>query len=429
MTSRFSKFFAVFLSFLGFLFTVQPGLAQTSFSGVVAFGDSLTDAGNNGLSTNTVAQSGRGYNGTWAMQLSAKLGYTLTPSNSGGTDFAVAGQNTTEIAAQVSTYLSGVGGQASPTTLYLMLGGINDWWGDQPSAQASANRLNNAIVSLISAGAKYIMWVNMISPDLSPSLTTNTAFIQNVVYFNAQWAADVVALRSSYPGVTVFAIDEYRQWQLLGANAAVFGINTSQGFTTAPASVPGSLASGSPNADMFSSWDGGHPTTWVHSITASDCYAALTGVPVNGTYNIANLYSGLNLDTVSQSTSNGAVVDQATPNSSSSTQKWDLINFSMSPNQYVVINDSNGRLLDVYGQVTSSGATVDVWDNNFGSNQRWTISTASGGDIITGVQSGNVLDVYAFSTANGGTVDMWASNGGANQMWLFNRLDQSPQPK
>ena len=180
----------------------------------------------------------------------------------------------------------------------------------------------------------------------------------------------------------------------------------------------------------ITTWDGKHPTTFFHSIIAANCYAALTGTPVAGTYNIANLNSGLDLDTVNGSTSNGAVVDQATPNSNSATQKWDLINLGMSPNQYMVVNDSNGRLLDVYGGATNNGAAVVVWDSNRGANQGWIISPASSGSYtLTGQQSGNVLDVYGFSTANGGTVNMWAPNGGANQKWLLQRLDQSPQPK
>ena len=230
--------------FLGFPLTVAPGFAQPNFSGVVAFGDSLTDAGNvgpnNGMSTNTQAQSGRGYAGTWAVQLAAQLGFNLTASNSGGTNFAVGGQNSLQIVDQVNnSYLSSVGGKASPTTLYLMLGGINDWWGDEPSARASANNLNNAIVSLINAGAKYIVWVNMISADTSPGLQGSgyVNFRNNVGYFLDQWATDVANLRSSYPGVTIYAIDEYRQDQLLGANAGAFDINTSVGFTQADASV------------------------------------------------------------------------------------------------------------------------------------------------------------------------------------------------
>ena len=163
MTSRFSKLFAVFL---GFLLTAQPGFAQTSFSTVVAFGDSITDAGNFFLSTNTAAQSGRGYYGTWAMQLAAKLGYNLTPSNSGGTDFAVAGQNTAQTQSQVVSYLSGVGGVASPTALYAVVAGINDLGGGNSSnvdaiAVAAADNLKNAIITLINAGAKNIIWMNL----------------------------------------------------------------------------------------------------------------------------------------------------------------------------------------------------------------------------------------------------------------------------
>ena len=435
MTSRFSKLFVVFL---GFLLTVQPGFAQTSFSAVVAFGDSLTDAGNFFLSTNTAAQSGRGYSGTWAMQLAAKLGYNLTPSNSGGTDFAVAGQNTAQTQSQVVSYLSGVGGVASPTALYGVVAGINDLGGGNSSnvdaiAVAAADNLKNAIITLINAGAKNIIWMNLPSMQLSPDLQGNAVMIQGVATFNAQWATDIAALRSSYPSVNLIALDVYTEWQLLAKGVSfVFGysINSSQGFTQAPASVPHSAASSNPDADYFTTWDGKHPTTFFHSIIAANCYAALTGTPVAGTYNIANLNSGLDLDTVGGSTSNGATVDQATPNSNSATQKWDLINLGMSPNQYMVVNDSNGRLLDVYGGATNNGAAVVVWDSNRGANQQWIISPASSGSYtLTGQQSGNVLDVYGFSTANGGTVNMWAPNGGANQKWLLQRLDQSPQPK
>ena len=437
MTSRSSKLLAAFLLVLGFPLTVAPGFAQPNFSGVVAFGDSLTDAGNvgnnNGLSTNSQNQSGRGYGGTWAVQLAAQLGYNLTASNSGGTDFAVGGQNSAQIVDQVNnSYLSGVGGKASPTTLYLMLGGINDWWGDEPSARASANNLNNAIVSLINAGAKYIVWVNMISADTSPGLQGSgyVNFRNNVGYFLDQWATDVANLRSSYPGVTIYAIDEYRQDQLLGANAGAFDINTSVGFTQADASVRGAQASDSPNADLFSSWDGGHPTTWMHFITASNCYAAITGLPVDGSYNIVNLNSGINLDTVNQSTSNGTLVDQATPNSNSATQQWDVISAGMSPNIYLLINHASGRLLEVYGQATNSGAAVDIWDNTYNPNQRWIVTGSNSGSYtVTGQQSGNNLEVWGFWVTNGAAVDVWAPTGGANQGWLFNRLDQSPQPK
>jgi len=102
----------------------------------------------------------------------------------------------------------------------------------------------------------------------------------------------------------------------------------------------------------------------------------------------------------------------------------------MSPNQYLVVNDSNGRLLDVSGGATNNGAAVIVWDSNLGANQQWGISPASSGSYtLTGLQSGNVLDVYGSWTTSGATVDMWSPNGGANQKWLLQRLDQSPQPK
>ena len=419
---------------LAFLLTALPIFAQTSYSGVVAFGDSLSDAGNIQLSTNTQSQSGQGIGGTWVMQLAAKLGYTMTPSNSGGTDFARGGSTTSELPSQISSYLSTTGGSASPTALYTVLSAANDLFGANSSnvdtvANTAADNDKAAIIMLINAGAKTIIWPNMISGGLSPSLQGNTVAAEAIREFNVKWAIDVAALQSAYPGVRLIALDEYKQWQLLAANPSAYNITyTTQGFTTAPASVPHSAASSNPDADYFSSWDGGHPTTYIHSFTAANAYQALMGGLTDGTYQVANVNSGLNLDTVGEASTDGVAVDQATANANAVSQKWNLVSYG-GANQYLLMNAENGRALDVYGGSTSSGATVDIWDSNGASNQRWTITANSSGKyIITGVQSGNVLEVYGFSTSSGGTVDMWSPNGGTNQQWQLTAIPVPAQP-
>ncbi len=73
----------------------------SAYTTLFAFGDSLSDAGNLYILSNHLAPAppyvgGHFSNGpTWVEDLSVKLGLgTLTPSLSGGTDFAVGGATT-----------------------------------------------------------------------------------------------------------------------------------------------------------------------------------------------------------------------------------------------------------------------------------------------------------------------------------------------
>jgi len=129
------------------LITLLIPTSQSSagpFTGIVAFGDSLSDAGNVFLATGGAIPAppyvgGHFSNGpTWVERLSQNLGLgVLRPSLAGGTDFAfgsaVTGNSVPGITSlvpnitqQVGLFLSTTGGVAAPSNLYTMWIGSDD---------------------------------------------------------------------------------------------------------------------------------------------------------------------------------------------------------------------------------------------------------------------------------------------------------------
>jgi outer membrane lipase/esterase len=120
------------------------------YNSLVVFGDSLSDNGNNAsaglydptqiitgntyVPTNTYAAKTYSNGPVWATDAAAKLGVTLAPSTSGGTDFAYGGATTGPVVSnfpfslltQANQYLGVTGGVASPNALYVIAGGGND---------------------------------------------------------------------------------------------------------------------------------------------------------------------------------------------------------------------------------------------------------------------------------------------------------------
>jgi hypothetical protein len=134
----------------------------------------------------------------------------------------------------------------------------------------------------------------------------------------------------------------------------------------------------------------------------------------DGTYKIVSLNSGLALDVIGQSTTNGSGVQQWGYNGGGN-QKWTVTN--VGGGQYTITGVQSGRVLDVSGHSVADGTPVIIWDNNGGSNQRWSINPSAG--TIQGIQSGKMLDVKGVSTVLGALVQIWHANGGKNQQWTI----------
>ena len=304
------------------------------FSADVVFGDSLSDTGNlaDALSHNFPSPpffNDSFTNGPVAVQvMAARLGLPLSASlfpTAGkdihglgitpGTNFAVAASTAgtsiptgtspsqgvpgLNLGAQIGAFLTGTGGVAPSSALYTVFIGGND-------VRTAAHQGNAAYVTdgvqselqglatLVGAGAKNLLVVNVPNVGLIPEFTTYspagqaaaaTAFSMS---YNAQLAAGVSALVAANPSDNIKLFDLYSFNNDIAANPGSLGItNNTQacyisygGVTNNnplvinPACGPIDPVTGqAANIGQFQYWDPIHPTVQVHAAFGNALYA------------------------------------------------------------------------------------------------------------------------------------------------------------
>ncbi len=221
---------------------------------------------------------GRYSNGpVWVDYLAAKLGVPdPQPSLAGGTNYAYGGAtagdlnpNVPNLGQQVQAYLA-TSPKADPKAVYAVWMGSNDFGDGQTDPSIPAGRVDNALSTLVAAGARTVLVSNLgpsgITPlELHGGRTTPDALI---VQFNADLAADVQALRASNPGVRIALVDLYSNTKALLSDPAAYGITnvTDEGILAAPGT----------DLSQYLWWDGTHPTTAAHALIADGARAALS---------------------------------------------------------------------------------------------------------------------------------------------------------
>jgi outer membrane lipase/esterase len=272
------RFFSLRFALIGFLAAAPlPATAAGLFTGLYAFGDSLTDTGNTNLATagalpGAAFHSGRYSNGpVWLESLAGHLGLAgPTPSLTGGRDHAWAGAYTLSggsvpsISQQAANFV-GKGGTFLPTDLVVLWGGANDFLlGGQTNPAIPAGNLAGIISTLAGAGAKTILLTNL--PDLGDTpelLFTGSAaaiagFSQLSAGFNFSLYSQITPLETSL-GINIIELDVFGIGKELKTNPA-FGFTN----TTQSALLTGNAA----NAGQYLYWDTVHPTSRVHDIFA-----------------------------------------------------------------------------------------------------------------------------------------------------------------
>jgi phospholipase/lecithinase/hemolysin len=304
--------------------------AQTTFSSVVVFGDSLSDTGNvahvtgsafgvrypgdnvllgfdytdgrftDGKDTQPAAAA---YLGVWAEQLALSFPSKIVLKNSldGGTDYAygdattqdgtttltatIAGQTVgikiNNMGQQVTDYLA-----TNPTpnaqTLYILWGGANDLYADDSMAgvQAAVQREIALMQRLINAGA-----TNFMVPNLPPlggvpeyaSGSSSAALNAAAASFAAQLAQGLAALKisaaASGTSINIYPVDVFSLFAKVVGNPMALGFGN--------LSSPAQNVSGSP--DSYLSWDGLHPTTTGHHFIAASAANLLTPLAASST--------------------------------------------------------------------------------------------------------------------------------------------------
>lgn len=275
---------------------LSHGVAAAQFNGFYFFGDSLSDAG----SFKPVLPPGTGKFTTnpgpvWTEVFAQRYGFTATPANQGGNDYAEGGARVTQlpgvpdvpptgtatpVAAQVQNFLGK--GAVNSGALYSVWAGSDDVFFQlgllatgTPPAQVQANlalaatQLVQQVGALSNAGARYIIVFNLtdigktpfgVASGQSASITALSSF------FNSTLSAGLDALH-----IDVIRLNTFGLLNEILASPAAFGFTnvTSPACTTPSSLICTSATLVAPNAPQtYLFADTVHPTTATHQIIA-----------------------------------------------------------------------------------------------------------------------------------------------------------------
>jgi outer membrane lipase/esterase len=277
-----------------------------SYSGLVVFGDSLSDSGNhaalNGKDAGQLvtgndyypwqAYASGGYsNGpVWSERLALQLGLPeLKASALGGSNFSYAFAKVLNSAStppyslpvQLNQYLNRAGGSADPNALYILVGGANDLFFNRTTAwnSSAANTLSTRFASgvgamvdkLQAAGARNIVVWNVPNLGVAPGVSGEGAAVSANASLLAQAMNSALSQRLALEGPEVKTFDVYgqwTQWQLAGPGAS--GFSNVKDACGAP--------SQSCDADTALFWDAIHPTAKGHAAMADALFSQVSQV-------------------------------------------------------------------------------------------------------------------------------------------------------
>ena len=328
---------ALFLAWIGF----AP--AARAFDAIYAFGDSLTDTGNNPAPAIGYFE-GRYSNGPlWIEYLSGRLGLAYNPAN----NHAESGGETSSALSQVQQFTPPTN---AATSLFVVWAGGNDFihnfsqglndtfWNGQITQ--SVGNLSNAVVRLYADGARLIIVPNQVDLSRIPLVVDSgqlflpllEAYLQGKVQqFNGALAAALAEVARARPDLLLVNLDVYSRLNDLLSNLS------GNGFTKAdpdalddPALADKSFTG--PGRD-YVFWDPIHPTTRAHALAADWFYAVVPVVepplerlslvlsPGGLQLNFANLLPG---QVYSLQTSSNLVdwADSGTVSATNATQTW-----------------------------------------------------------------------------------------------------------
>lgn len=300
--------------------TLSFGQTQAhAYSGLYAFGDSLSDMGSSAAAEmslhNTLGfcdpthpcppyDNGRISNGPIAIEYVAQAlnianvhGYAVAGSTSGVGNYIDGGNASTSgsgfqippfisippfpgMAQQLLTFASQTNGVADPNALYFVWGGSNDLFaaGANTSAQTvydAALNITNFVGELAGMGAQHIVVANLPNIGLTPEAVGNP-LVQQVassysIGFNQLLAGGLNSLQAANPTLDLVQFDTYSLFNQIYANPALYGFSN-----VTEACFDGITACANPDSYLF--MDNVHPTTRTHEIFGA---AIVSAVPLS----------------------------------------------------------------------------------------------------------------------------------------------------
>lgn len=287
-------------------------LPASAYSGLVVFGDSLSDSGNNALTLSPLyggalppvvidndatysrlpSDAGTYSNGkVWTQYLAQSLGVALAPSVAGGSNYAVGGAQTSAPGAdipqlpgfpysmrdQLDRYLGAHA--ADPEALYVVSGGGNNvraaleaiaGGADVQATSAAtvaayAADMAGLVADLQLAGARHVLVMNTPNFGLTPLAGAMGVSAEATAL---SWAMDQ-ALAGALAGSGVKAFD------MFGFLTATVAAGAASGFSNWTNACGAAVNACDVNTALF--WDAIHPTTLAHERLAAEVLA--TAVP------------------------------------------------------------------------------------------------------------------------------------------------------
>jgi len=256
-------------------------------TGIVSFGDSLSDVGNVYLATGGATPPAPYYQGhysngpIWVEYLAHDLHVAVpTPSLAGGTDYAFGGAETgtsgsstlgtPNIGTQIGMYLLG-GNTPSATQLFTIWGGANDFLiAGQTNPAIPVANIGQEITELAAAGAKQFLIGNLpLLGEIPVASSLTLAQQQGLNYlsmtFDTMLLAEVGQLNQSL-GVHISVMNVAGLFEDVIANPANYG------FTNV---TTGALEDGNLSGQGYLFWDEEHPTTVGHQFIAGVAASAV----------------------------------------------------------------------------------------------------------------------------------------------------------
>lgn len=297
------------------VFLSAVSVQAASFSSLIDFGDSLSDAGNTySVSASFHGQipvipgapgysNGRFSNGpVWVQDLGTKLGVgAVTASTAGGNDFAYGG--TTTDASSTDFFLPNLRNQifqwtnanhATTAQLFTVLSGANDIFNELDSTH-TATQQTSAIVTaagnvamgvqmLYDAGARNVIVANLPNLGLTPSYRGSAQQAQATsltTTFDTTLAADLAALAPTTTGLNLQSLDLQTLFAAAIADPSAFGLSnvTDRAYTGDDSYAGNGTAVADPSGYLF--WDAVHPTATGHALIANAAYALVVPEPAS----------------------------------------------------------------------------------------------------------------------------------------------------
>jgi phospholipase/lecithinase/hemolysin len=280
--------------------------AAGPFSGLVVFGDSLSDVGNIAQATLDIYpgpyyDNDRFSNGpVWVEELSIDLGFgAIQRSTAGGNDFAYGGAQTTGTGGFNGIFIRDVDEQVSqflntrtvdPGALFVVYAGANDLLGGQTNVSVPVGSLVNDIGRLVAAGARQFLVPTLpllgFTPRFNDNPTLAAQYDLRSEQFNAGLDAALDGLAAGNLELVFYRLDVAALFADAIADPAAYGLaNVTD--AAAPGLEPGDSSYNTsqivPNPNQYLFWDEVHPTATVHAVLAERARMLLLGLP--GDYN------------------------------------------------------------------------------------------------------------------------------------------------